>query len=517
MRIQSQPRLQRVRRWPWVSEKSSFKGILHFREDCIVWRTFSFRKWRVNSFKGDHSFQEFEDDHKFQRRLHFREDWVLWRMFSIGKWRVNVFKCDHAFQEFEDDHKFQRRVHFREDFISEKIGYSGEHFRWGNEEWMYSKPTTPSKSSKTTTSFREDFISEKASFQRRLHFREDWVLWRTFSIGKWRVNVFKGDHAFQEFEDDHKFQRRLHFREDWVLWRTFSIEKWIGNVFKANHAFQEFEDEHKSEKTSFQRRLLFREDFILEKIGYSGERFRSENEEWMFSKATTPSKSSKMTTSFRVEFISEKTSFQRRLVSWRTFSIGKWRVNVFKDNHAFQEFEDDYEFQRRLHFREGFFSEKIGYSGECFQSGNEEWMFSKATTPPKSSKTTTGFREDFILEKIGYSGERFRSGNEEWMFSKVTTPSKSSKTTTGFREEFISEKTGYSGERFRSGNEEWLLSKATTPSKSLKTATGFSEDFISEKIGYFGEGFQLGNEEWMFSNILRDLTWKTRILGEISV
>ena len=47
-------------------------------------------------------------------------------------------------------------------------------------------------------------------------------------------------------------------------------------------------------------------------------------------------------------------------------------MNVFKNNHSFEEFEDDHEFQRRLHFREGFISEKIGYSGERFRSGNEE-------------------------------------------------------------------------------------------------------------------------------------------------
>ena len=45
---------------------------------------------------------------------HFREDWLLWRTFLIGKWIVNVF------------------------IISEKIGYSGERFRSGNELWMYS-------------------------------------------------------------------------------------------------------------------------------------------------------------------------------------------------------------------------------------------------------------------------------------------------------------------------------------------------------------------------------------------
>ena len=305
-----------------------FQRRLHFREDWVLWRTFLIGKWRVNVFKANHAFEEFEDDHEFQRRLHFGEDWVLWRTFLIRKWRVNVFKANHAFEEFEDDHEFQRR----------------------------------------------------------LHFREDCVLCGMFSIAKWRVNVYKANHAFEEFEDDHEFQRTLHFREDWVLCRTFSLGKWRVNVFEANLAF---EDDHE-----FQRRLHFREVFISEKIGYSGDRFRSGNGEWMYSKPTTPSKSSKMTTSFREDFISEKALFQRKLgtlenvfdremkseciqsqphlwrvwrqkkfksirkvhfredwVLWRTFSIGKWRVNVFKANHAFEEFEDDHELQRRLHFR----------------------------------------------------------------------------------------------------------------------------------------------------------------------
>ena len=39
------------------------------------------------------------------------------------------------------------------------------------------------------------------------------------------VEQFKDDHAFTEFEDDHKFQRRFHFREDCILRRTFSFGK----------------------------------------------------------------------------------------------------------------------------------------------------------------------------------------------------------------------------------------------------------------------------------------------------
>ena len=162
--------------------------------------------------------------------LHFIEYWVLWRTFSFGKWRVNVFKTNHAFEEFEDDHEFQRRLYFREDFISENIGYSGDRFHLGNEEWMYSKPTTPLKSSKMTTSFREDFISEKTSFQRRLGTLE---------------NVFDRE------MNSECIQNQPH----------------LPRVPKTT--------------TKFQKRLHFREDFISEKIGYSGEHIRSGNEEWL--------------------------------------------------------------------------------------------------------------------------------------------------------------------------------------------------------------------------------------------
>ena len=115
-----------------------------------------------------------------------------------------------------------------------------------------------------------------------------------------------------------------------------------------------------------------------------------------------------------------------------------------------KKFKDSHEFQRRRLQRSFniFISEKIGYSGEPFRSGNEEWMCSKPTTPSESSKKTTSFREDFTSDKSGYSGERFRSENEEWMYSKPTTPLKSLKTTMSFREDFISEKIRYSGECF---------------------------------------------------------------------
>ena len=160
----------------------------------------------------------FDREMKSECIHHFREDW-LWRMFSIGKWRVNVFKA----------------TSFREDFISEKIG-SGERFRSGNEEWMYSNI------------LRDLAWYLKTSFQIRFHFKEDCVLWRTFSFGKWRVNVFK---------------------------HTKWLAKWLRVPRQKNSS--------RSGKS---------------KAGWTVQR-RSQ--------------------------VSEKTSFQIR-----TFSFGKWRVNVFK-------------------------------------------------------------------------------------------------------------------------------------------------------------------------------------------
>ena len=54
------------------------------------------------------------------------------------------------------------------------------------------------------------------------HFREDW-LWRTFSFGKWRVNVFKAN----EFSIGK-------WRVNVFKATEFSIRKWRVNVFKAN-------------------------------------------------------------------------------------------------------------------------------------------------------------------------------------------------------------------------------------------------------------------------------------------
>ena len=280
---------------------------------------FSIGKWRVNVFKANHTFEEFEDNHEFQRRLHFREDWVLWRTFSIGKWRVNVFKANHALKEFEDDHEFQRRLHFKgtlenifdQEMKSECIQSQPHLRRFQRRSWVSEKTSFQRRLGTLENVFdremkseciqsqprlrrvrRRPRVSEKTSFQR--------YSGEHFQSGNWRVNVFKANHTFVEFKDDHEFQRRLHFREDWVLWRTFSI----GEMSECIQSQPRLRGVRRQPRVSVKNH--FREDSISEKIGYSGERFRS----------------------------------------------GKWRVNVFKASHAFEEFEDDHEFQRRLHFRE---------------------------------------------------------------------------------------------------------------------------------------------------------------------
>ena len=99
---------------PRLSKTKKFKSIWKvtttpFENKKYSSRSGKLKAGRTNSSKTAMSFRE----DLFQRRLHFREDWLC-RTFSIRKWRVNVF------------------------IISEKIGYSGERFRSGNEEWMYS-------------------------------------------------------------------------------------------------------------------------------------------------------------------------------------------------------------------------------------------------------------------------------------------------------------------------------------------------------------------------------------------
>ena len=135
------------------------------------------------------------------------------------------------------------------------------------EEFEDEKNWSIRNSSKTANSSKRRLRVRRQKNSSRSGTGHSRVVWRTFSIRKWGVNVFKAN--------------------------EFSIGKWRVNVFKATS---------------------FREDFISEKIGYSGERFQSGNEEWMYSKP----------------LVSEKTtSFQREDWLWRTFSIGKWRVNVF--------------------------------------------------------------------------------------------------------------------------------------------------------------------------------------------
>ena len=128
-------------------------------------------------------------------------------------------------------------------------------------------------------------------------------------------------------------------------------------------------------KTSLQRRLNFVEDFISLKIH------------------------------FREDFISDKISFQRRLGTLETVFELEMKSECIQSQPRLPRVgrrprvSEKTSFQRRLGTLENF-----------FQSGNEEWIYSKPTTPLKSLKTTTSFREDFISENIGYTWERFHSG-----------------------------------------------------------------------------------------------------------
>ena len=259
----------RVRVWRRKNSSRSGKKTLlqrrlHLREDWVLWRRFSIRKWRVNVFEANHTFEEFEDDHELQRRLDFREDWEFWRTFLIGKWRVNEKK------------KFMSI--WKENFTSEKTSFQRRPStldkifdREMKSEWMYSKPTTPSKSSKTTKSFREALISEKignsgerfrseneewmkknsswsrkkTSLQRRLHFREEFI---SEKIGNSGERFRSENEEWMKKKNSSRprkktfLQRRLQFREDWVLWRTFSFGKWRVNEewMKGNVALKPF-------------------------------------------------------------------------------------------------------------------------------------------------------------------------------------------------------------------------------------------------------------------------------------
>ena len=128
-----------------------------------------------------------------------------WRTFSIVKWRVFIIseKIGHSGERYRSGNEEWVNVFI----ISEKIGYSGERFRSGNE-WMYS-------------SFQRRLITLENVFDWEMncecihHIREDWLgysgecfrsgnelwmhssferrlvrlLWRTFSIRKWRVFI----------------------------------------------------------------------------------------------------------------------------------------------------------------------------------------------------------------------------------------------------------------------------------------------------------------------------------------
>ena len=183
------------------------KSNYHFREDWLLWRMFSVGKWRIFVISEKICLVTLENI--FDREIkseyihHFREDWSLWRTFSIGKWRVNVFiiseRIGHSGESFRSGN--EKIHHFREDWF----GYSGERFRSGNEEWMYS-------------SFQGRFVTLENVFDGEMksecihHFREDLSLWRTFSIGEWRVFIISRSKIGYSWENQ------------------FSIGKWRINV-----------------------------------------------------------------------------------------------------------------------------------------------------------------------------------------------------------------------------------------------------------------------------------------------
>ena len=122
--------------------------------------------------------------------------------------------------------------------------------------------------------------------------KSDLVLWRTFSIGKWRVNVFKAN--------------------------EFSIGKWRVNVF-----------------------------IISKKIG-SGERFRSGNEEWVYSKLRV---SEKIGSGERFRSGNEEWMYSNIPCDLLNNYEFEDKKNSSRSEEPVERFEDDHEFQRRLHFR----------------------------------------------------------------------------------------------------------------------------------------------------------------------
>ena len=102
-------------------------------------------------------------------------------------------------------------------------------------------------------------------------------------------------------------------------------------------------------------------------------------------------------------------------------------------------------------------SEKIGYPGEPFRLGNEEYSSFQRRLVIQENVFDGGNEGEnvfIISEKIGYSGERFRSGNEEYSsFQRRLVTQENvfdwemSECIHHFREDW------FSGEHFRSGNE----------------------------------------------------------------
>ena len=84
------------------------------------------------------------------------------------------FKDDHAFEEFEDKKNSSRSGKL-------KVGRTvRRRLRLGRVQSLKRVQRRP----RLQRVRKRPRVSEKTSFQMRFHFREDWVLWRTFSIGK---------------------------------------------------------------------------------------------------------------------------------------------------------------------------------------------------------------------------------------------------------------------------------------------------------------------------------------------
>ena len=229
-----------------------------------------------------HAFEEFENLKKFKS--------------------IRRVTTTHTFEELEDEKNSSQSGKF----ISEKIGYSGERFRPGNVEWMYLKPTMPSKTKKIQVdpeSYDHAFefrvrrwkkiqVDPESSLHRRLGTLENVFDWEMKSEciqsqpSLQRVRRRKNSSRSGKFISEKAGYSGECFRLGNEEWMYSSFQKRLGTLenifaFRGNKEwmYSKPTTPSKSSKTS----TSFREDFILKKITYTRERFRSENEEWMYS------------------------------------------------------------------------------------------------------------------------------------------------------------------------------------------------------------------------------------------